>query len=118
MLSKVAADTRLNTHDFEAASKRGRQLLDLFQRQGRARVPPEMLDELYLCRRPEQDRFAEHLRLFEQRFGVDPRRIAAVLRRVEVLEVLPSEEEGAQGVSADAYLLAARDHSDDDETNS
>lgn len=93
----------------------GQSLEDLARMLG---CSPEVLDELYLCRRPEQARFAEHLRLFEQRFAVDPRRIAAVLRRVEVLEVLPTDEAGVEGVSADAYLLAARDHSSDDETNS
>lgn len=76
----------------------------------------EVLDELYLCRRPEQEQFAEHLRMIGKRFEVDPRRLAAVLRRVEVLGVLPADGEGGTAVRHDAYLLAARDHSGDDET--
>ncbi|MFL5344188.1 MAG: hypothetical protein ACJ8AT_05310 [Hyalangium sp.] len=78
----------------------------------------KVLDELSLCRRPVQERFAEHLRMIENRFAVDPRRLAAVLRRVEVLDILPADEEGGSAVRDDTYLLAARDHSSDDETNS
>ncbi|WP_224366239.1 hypothetical protein [Hyalangium versicolor] len=78
----------------------------------------KVFDELALCRRPEQERFAEHLRMLEKRFAVDPRKLAAVLRRVEVLDILPVGDEGGTTVSHDAYLLAARDHSSDDETNS
>lgn len=78
----------------------------------------KVLDELSLCRRPEQERFAEHLRMIEKRFAVDARRLAAVLRRVEVLDVLPTDGEGGAAVRDDAYLLAARDHSSDDETSS
>jgi hypothetical protein len=78
----------------------------------------KVLDELSLCRRPEQERFAEHLRMLEKRFAVDPRRLAAVLRRVEVLDILPADEEGGAAVRDDSYLLAARDHSSDDETSS
>ncbi len=78
----------------------------------------EVLDELSLCRRPNPQRFAEHLRMLEKRFEVDPRRLAAVLRRVEVLDILPAEGEGRPAVRDDAYLLAARDHSSDDETSS
>jgi hypothetical protein len=78
----------------------------------------EVLDGLSLCRRPEQARFAEHLRMIAERFAVDPRRLAAVLRRVEVLDVLPADGEGGAAVREDSYLLAARDHSNDDETSS
>lgn len=78
----------------------------------------KVLDELSLCRRPDPERFAEHLRMIEKRFAVDPRRLAAVLRRVEVLDILPAEEEGGTAARDDSYLLAARDHSSDDETSS
>lgn len=91
----------------------GQSLEALAERLGCSR---EALDGLYLCRRPEPTRFAEHLRMLGERFAVDPRRLAAVLRRVEVLDILP--EDGAEGdpVRPDAYLMAARDHSGDDET--
>ena len=78
----------------------------------------EVLDGLALCRRPEQDRFAEHLRMIGNRFAVDPRRLAAVLRRVEVLDVLPADGEEGPAVREDSFLLAARDHSRDEETGS
>lgn len=78
----------------------------------------EVLDELYLCRHPEQDRFAEHVRMIANRFAVDARRLAAVLRRVEVLDVLPADGEGRTAVREATYLLAARDHSSDGETDS
>ncbi|SET98336.1 hypothetical protein [Stigmatella erecta] len=76
-----------------------------------------VLDELCLCRRPGQERFAEHLRMIGERFSVDPRRLAAVLRRVEVLDRLPSAGNGRTSVRDDSYLLAARDHSQDDGTD-
>lgn len=77
----------------------------------------DVLDGLYLCRRPEQERFAEHVRMIEQRFAVDARRLAAVLRRVEVLDVLPPDGAEGTAVRRDAFLLAARDHSHDEETD-
>ena len=78
----------------------------------------EALEGLSLCRRPEQERFAEHLRMIEKRFAVEPRRLAAVLRRVEVLDVLPADGEGGTAVRDDSFLMAARDHASDDETGS
>lgn len=79
--------------------------------------PLEMLDWLSLCRRPDEEHFAEHLERIEKRFAVEPYRLAAVIRRVEVLDVLPaSQEEG--DVGEEFFLLAARDHTTDDETSS
>jgi hypothetical protein len=80
--------------------------------------PLEMLDWLSLCRRPDEARFAEHLGLIEKRFAVEPYRLAAVLRRVEVLDVLPADQEGGEVMGEESFLLAARDHSTDDETSS
>lgn len=74
----------------------------------------ETLAWLSLCRRPDEALFAEHLEMIEKRFAVEPHRLAAVVRRVEVLDVLPaSQEEGEE-----PFLLAARDHTPDDETSS
>ncbi|MCY1074748.1 hypothetical protein [Archangium lansingense] len=78
----------------------------------------ETLDWLSLCRRPDEDRFAEHLDIIEKRFAVEAHRLADVLRTVEVLDVLPAEREGGDGEGAASFLLAARDHSSDDETSS
>lgn len=72
----------------------------------------DVLDWLSVCRRPAEEHFAEHLRLIEQRYAVNARRLAAVLRRVEVLDVLP-EGEGDGPVVRRSLLLAARDHSKD-----
>lgn len=77
----------------------------------------ETLAWMSLCRRPDEDRFAEHLGIIANRFKVAPYRLAAVVRRIEVLEALPeSQEEGDLG--EEAFLLAARDHTTDDETSS
>ncbi len=78
----------------------------------------EMLDWLSLCRRPDEEHFAEHLELIEKRFAVEPSRLAAVLRRVEVLDALPTSREEGDDVGEEAFLLAARDHTTDDETSS
>jgi hypothetical protein len=77
----------------------------------------ETLDWLSLCRRPDEERFAEHLDMIEKRFAVEPYRLAAVIRRVEVLDVLPASKEGGEA-GEEAFLLAARDHTTDDETSS
>ncbi|WNG39629.1 hypothetical protein F0U61_42620 [Archangium violaceum] len=81
---------------------------------------PAVLEGLSLCRRPDEERFAEHLRIIAKRFEVDPRRLAAVLRRVEVLDALVASPDAGEPVREDSLLLAARDPSikDDDETNS
>lgn len=79
---------------------------------------PEVLPWLSLCRRPDEERFAEHLEMIEKRFGVEPFRLAAVLRRVEVLEVLPAQRDAGDDSEEGSYLLAARDHTADDETSS
>jgi len=77
----------------------------------------EVLAWLSLCRRPDEDRFAEHLKVIADRFSLDAYRLATVVRRVEVLDVLPAnQEEGDLG--EEALLLAARDHTTDDETSS
>lgn len=78
----------------------------------------EVLDWLALCRRPDEERFIEHLHLIQKRFAVEPRRLAVVLRHVEVLEGMP-EVKGEGDAGERPFLLAARDHSgEDDETNS
>ncbi len=79
--------------------------------------PLETIDWLSLCRRPDEERFAEQLDMIEKRFAVEPYRLAAVIRRVEVLDVLPTSQEEGDG-GEEAFLLAARDHTTDDETSS
>ncbi|QRN97339.1 hypothetical protein JRI60_51800 [Archangium violaceum] len=77
----------------------------------------EVLDWLSLCRRPDKERFTEHLDVIAKRFAVNPYRLAAVIRHVEVLDVFPASKEDGE-VGEDAFLLAARDHTTDDETSS
>ncbi|WP_375770948.1 hypothetical protein NR798_08605 [Archangium gephyra] len=77
---------------------------------------PETLEWLSLCRRPSEERFVEHLELIEKRFAVEPHRLAAVVRHVEVLDVLPASQE--QEEKEESFLLAARDRTTDDETSS
>lgn len=76
----------------------------------------ETLEWLSLCRRPSEELFVEHLELIEKRFAVEPHRLAAVVRHVEVLDVLPASQEQEEG--EESFLLAARDHTTDDETSS
>jgi transcriptional regulator with XRE-family HTH domain len=78
----------------------------------------ETLDWLSLCRRPDEEKFAEHLDIIEKRFAVEAHRLADVIRTVEVLDVLPPEREDGEEGEAEGFLLAARDHSTDDETSS
>lgn len=75
----------------------------------------DVLDWLSLCRRPDEERFAEQVGLIAERFGVEPSRLAMVLRRVEVLDALPSVGEEMDPALEESFLLAARDDSDDDE---
>lgn len=80
----------------------------------------EKLAWLSLCRRPSEEHFAEHLEQIGKRFEVEPHRLAAVIRHVEVLDVLPvSRDTNEEEEGEDSFLLAARDYTDeDDETNS
>lgn len=72
----------------------------------------ETLDWLALCRRPEEDRFAEHLRLITDRFNLAPLPLVRLIRRVESLEAF-SKHKG-QAAANGSTLLAARDRDDDD----
>ncbi|MFE8595441.1 hypothetical protein [Archangium violaceum] len=79
----------------------------------------ETLAWLSLCRRPSEERFAEHLEEIGKRFEVEPHRLAAVIRHVEVLDELPPRRDANEEEGEDSFLLAARDYTDeDDETNS
>ncbi|MFL5355439.1 hypothetical protein [Archangium sp.] len=78
----------------------------------------EVLAWLSLCRRPEGEEFTEHVDAIVKRFGLDPLRLIAVLRHVEVMDALSARPEGGEAAEGDSVLLAARDRSQDDETNS
>ncbi len=77
----------------------------------------ESLQWLSLCRRPEGDSFAEHVLLIARRFALDASRLGAVLRHVQVMDVLVTSRDDGEGAAGNSLLLAARDRSDD-ETNS
>jgi hypothetical protein len=68
----------------------------------------DMYHLLSLCRRPRPGRFAEDVDRISQRFGIDRNRLAAVIRRAEVLGNISRSQADGQ---ADA-LLAARDRAD------
>ncbi|PTL82214.1 hypothetical protein [Vitiosangium sp. GDMCC 1.1324] len=79
----------------------------------------EVLQWLSLCRRPEGEKFTEHVFTIAKRFALEPLRLVAVLRRVEVMDAFAERSEGGEGpADEDSLLLAARDRSCDDETNS
>ena len=78
----------------------------------------EVLHWLSLCRRPTGEEFTEQVLAITKRFAVDPLRLASVLRRVEVLDAFAARPEGGEAAYEDSLLLAARDRSRDDETDS
>ncbi|ADO69631.1 hypothetical protein [Stigmatella aurantiaca] len=70
---------------------------------------PETLQWLSLCRNPSGDRFAEHLFEISKRFAVDSQKLAAVVRRVEVMKALSMRNKDTGQPDGKAMLLAARD---------
>ncbi|MFP2924246.1 hypothetical protein ACLESO_03300 [Pyxidicoccus sp. 3LG] len=78
----------------------------------------ETLQWLSICRRPEEASFAEHVRVIANRFALDPSRLSAVLRRVEVLDALAAHRDVEGAAGEDSLLLAARDRLEDEETSS
>jgi hypothetical protein len=77
----------------------------------------ETLAWLSLCRRPDEERFAEDLSVIAERFNVDPNGLAEIIRHVESLGAL--EEWREDGDTAGAVLqMAAHDRASDDETES
>jgi hypothetical protein len=67
----------------------------------------EVYRKIAICRRPRPLRFSEDVDRISERFGLNPNRLTAVIRRAEVLATLatPRDEMAATG----ATLLAARD---------
>ena len=78
----------------------------------------EVLHWLSLCRRPADEKFTEHVFAIAKRFALDPLRLAAVLRHVEVVDALTAPSESGVAADEDALVLAARDRSRDDEETS
>ena len=78
----------------------------------------EVLQWLSLCRRPEGEKFTEQVDAIVKRFALDPLRLIAVLRHVEVMDALTARPEGGAAAEGGSLLLAARDRSHDDETSS
>ncbi len=74
----------------------------------------EVLDQLALCRRPDKERFAEHLGIIAERLGVAPLALARFIRRMDNLEkdAHPSAPAGDMPLGT---LLAARDRSEEDD---
>jgi hypothetical protein len=78
----------------------------------------ESLQWLSLCRRPEGESFAENVLTIAKRFALDPLRLSAVLRRVEVMDALFPPQTDREGAAGNPLLLAAQDRSEDEETSS
>jgi hypothetical protein len=78
----------------------------------------DVLHWLSLCRRPEGEAFSEHVFTIAERFKVDPLRLVTVLRRVEVMDALSMRSESGEASDEESLLLAARDRSHDEETDS
>lgn len=78
----------------------------------------EVLQWLSLCRRPEGKKFTEQVDAIVKRFALDPLRLIAVIRHVEVMDALTARSEGGVAAEGGSRLLAARDRSQDDETDS
>jgi len=78
----------------------------------------EVLEWLSLCRRPQGERFAEHVLAIAKRFAVDPRRLGAVIRHVEVMNALAPQRDGGVVANKGSLLLAARDRPKDEEPSS
>jgi len=78
----------------------------------------ETLEWLALCRRPDEDTFAEDLSAIADRFNVDPNGLASVIRHAESLGVFAARQEDGQTVREPALVLAARDRDSDDEAGS
>ncbi|MDC0708627.1 hypothetical protein POL68_09120 [Stigmatella sp. ncwal1] len=78
----------------------------------------EVLQWLSLCRGPRAERFAGDVREVSQRFGVAPHRLAAVVRRVEVMAALVPGPGGEESGGEGPLLLAARDRSPGEEPGS
>ncbi|ADO73058.1 hypothetical protein [Stigmatella aurantiaca] len=77
-----------------------------------------VLQWLSLCRGPRAERFAGDVREVSQRFAVAPHRLAAVVRRVEVMAALARGPEEEESVRKGPLLLAARDRSPGEEPGS
>ncbi len=103
-------------HAFERyRAHEGRSLAELAQELGCAL---NVLQWLSLCRRPAGQAFPEQASAIAKRFAVDLPRLVRVLRRVEVLDALAIQSEDGEATDEDSLLLAARDRSRDEETNS
>jgi transcriptional regulator with XRE-family HTH domain len=74
----------------------------------------ETLAWLALCRRPDEERFAEDLSIIAERFNVDPNGLAEVIRHVESLGVLSERQEDGNA-SNETIQLAAHDRMQDEE---
>lgn len=78
----------------------------------------ETLEWLALCRRPDEDTFAEDLSGIAERFNVDPNGLASVIRHAESLDVFAARQEDGHAARGPGVVLAARDRDSDDEASS
>lgn len=70
------------------------------------------LDWLALCRRPAGDKLEERVQEIAARYGLAPAPLAAVVRRVEVIQTMSSRSQGSE---IEPALRAARDQDEEPE---
>jgi len=70
---------------------------------------PDTLHWIYLCRAPSQAHFSDDIGLIAQRFGLEPTRLAALIRRVDAVAALAAP---CHDASDTVLLMAARDRED------
>lgn len=78
----------------------------------------DVLHWMSLCRRPAGQGFDEQVSAIAKRFEVELLLLVQVLRRVEVMDAHFARQREGEGEAAHPIQLAARDRSEDEETDS
>jgi len=69
------------------------------------------LEWLALCKRPSVDRFADDISRITTRFTIEPSKLIHIIRSVDVLKDMRERTNAAEHKR---FLLAARDHDEED----
>ncbi|MFP2924244.1 hypothetical protein ACLESO_03290 [Pyxidicoccus sp. 3LG] len=78
----------------------------------------EVLDWLSLSRRPEEQGFDAQVTAIARRFAVEREPLVHVLRRVEVMDTLSARDSHSERTEDSPMLVAARDRTRGEETDS
>ena len=74
---------------------------------------PDTLSWIFLCRTPSQKGFRDDVESIAQRFGLEPSRLAALVRRADAVVALAAPYHNA---GDGELLLAARDREDEEDS--